>query len=129
MGVMGVPIKITEYFLRAILVFYGLVDLLGVFWFQGSIYTRDLLQGLSFSFAALFVGLAPLPPFVNSSPKLVYLGICLLGISSSVYMGYEYYLEEYRGWDDVVEQLFLAACFIFMAINVVTKQSPINEVG
>lgn len=122
MAVMAVTSRIAEYAVRVVLIFYGLVDLLGVVWYLDSIYTPDLVQGVAFSFSALFVGLSPFSLFRTNRLMSVYISICVLGIVPSAYMGFQYAMEDYRGWDDVGEQLLLIACFIFMAVRVKMKK-------
>lgn len=123
MDVIAVINKLVEYFVRLVLIFYGLADLLGIFWFQDSIYLTDLIEGLSFSLAALFIGCSPISVFNTKILKIVYLGVSILGILPSIYMAYQYSSEDYRGWIDIVEQLLLLVCFLYMVTRVLSNKS------
>lgn len=118
MAAMTVINRIVIYLVRIILITYGTIYLLGIFWHIGSIYPSDLMRGIFFSVSALLIGFLPSNPFNPSkSERRIYLGICGLGMITSVFLGTQYLFEEYRGISDVLEQGLLAGCFIFMLIQ------------
>lgn len=109
--------KLLEYIFRTMLIVYGLVYVLGIFWHLGAIYLSDLIQGSIFFLSALFVGLSPIFSVHASLWRLIYFSACILGGLSAAYLGFQYAMTDYRSWSDVGEQFLLVGCFIFMAFR------------
>lgn len=114
--------KIIEFSLRVILVIYGLVDLLGVFWFIENIYISDFVRGIIFSLSALSVGLLPEALVSSRKRSLLYAFIGMLGVSASLYLLVQYIHIDFRGWEDVVEQLVLIFCFLFIVVKTIINK-------
>lgn len=122
MAVMNVINKVIVYLARIILVIYGLINMLGIFWHMGSIYLTDLLRGIVFFVSALTIGFLPLSPMKPSkADQKFYIILCVLGIISCAFLGVKYMAEEYRNLTDVLEQALIAGCFIFMLIQKIKR--------
>jgi hypothetical protein len=102
---------------RAVLIIYGLIDLLGVVWYSGSIYLADLLTGLLFAGSAIFVGSYPL--VVKHLPYIslrLYIAIIAVGILPTLFLSVKYITSNNSNWDNIIEQLLLIFCFTIMLL-------------
>ena len=113
--------KLFEYMSRVMLIVYGVVGLLAIFWHLGAIYPSNLIRLSAFSFSALLVGLSPIFSVHAPRWRFIYLSACILGVISAAYLGFQYAMTGYRSWADVGEQCLLIGCFIFMAVRGLRK--------
>jgi len=102
---------------RSILIYYAVATFIGITWFIGTLNTLDILSGYLFVISASIVGLSCIDFFKRKTSTLVYIMICLAGITSSLFMIIKYYFVNYGNPFDYLEQLTIIMCFVIMIIR------------
>lgn len=108
--------KIVEIIARGFLLLYGVIDLIGTFWFLEGSLSAEHVFGFGFSLPAIVVGVFSANVFITASKGYLYILLCVVGLIASLGTGFHYFFSDFYGKSDLVIQFFLLISFIYLGI-------------
>jgi hypothetical protein len=102
---------------RAVIIFFGVANIIGIIWFLATTNLVDIVRGSIFILSSFIIGLSSISIFKGRAATFIYVAICLLGIISSLLLSLKNFFEEYGGLYAYLVQLIIIACFTFMMVR------------